>query len=196
MMIMRAHTTTVLLLGRIATLAMLSITALACGGPAAASTPADHDVPGRAAVRRARYSPEQYPLDDATVRKVAAVIRAWTPPAPDVPKKTDPGDVVGAMQDAMEQTFTARIARDLQAGSTATIDATPALEAEIVRQGLSSRTFAEALLAVQAARWGLDFEAALPEATRDADAPGETAKANRALVRKVRAEGLLPKDWW
>jgi hypothetical protein len=174
--------------------AALSLATLACGGPMEASEPAGQ-VKGRA-TSRARYSAEQYPLDETMVRKVGAVISAWTPPTPDLPKRKAEG-VLDAMEMAIESTFTTRVAQDLKTDSTATIDATPALKALLARQGLSSRTFAEALLAVQAASWAISMEQALPEAARDpALQPGMTLQSNIELVRKVRAEGVLPKEWW
>jgi hypothetical protein len=195
MMAIQSRTATIPPLRRVAALAALSVATLACGGPMAASAPAGQ-AEGRAAPSRPRYSAEHYPLDEATVRKVGAVIRAWTPPEPELPKRRAEG-VVDAMQMAIESTFTTHVAKDLKADSTATIDATPPLKAAIVQQGLSSRTFAEALLAVQAASFAIGMEHALQGAAPDpALETPPTLKANVELVRRMRAEGVLPAHWW
>jgi hypothetical protein len=198
MMPIRSLTSTAGPIRRIATLAALSLATVACGSGAMEARASAGQSNGRTAASRPRFSADNYPLDEATVRKVAAVMRAWTPPELP-PRRVDPENVMKGMQEALESTFTVVVSKDLmEKDSTATIDRTAPLTAAIASQGLSSRKFAEALMAVQAASVAIDLGDFLAAngGGKPAWEPSDIAKANIALIRKARADGALPTGWW
>jgi hypothetical protein len=196
MMPTRSLTSTSRPIRRLAALAAVSLATVACGSGATEAR-----VAGQATVRTAtttkRFSADYHPLDEATVRKVAAVMRAWTPPEPPPPRSDDPANFTRNMKEAFESTFTVVVSKELiEKDSTATIDRTLPLKAAIVSQGLSSRTFAESLMAIQAASLAIDLGDFFKSMGNPAPEPSGIRKANMDLVRKVRAEGALPTGWW
>src|SRR5688572_10690953 len=149
----RASLTTHLPFRRTAGLALLSVATLACGGGSSDAQGSTAQSGGRAPVHKVHFDAHRHQLDEASARKVVAVMRAWTPPEPELPNELEAsGDIVGAMKYALERAFTTVAHRELtEQNSTATIDGTPLLKAAIVGQGLTSREFAKALLALQVA---------------------------------------------
>ena len=98
----------------------------------------------------------------------------------------------------LERAFTTVAYRELaEQNSTATIDGTPALTAAIAGQGLSSRDFAKALIALQMAK--LEMETREMVVATGAKVNYElrgTLKANADLVRRLKTEGGFPSGWF
>jgi hypothetical protein len=124
----RTSLTTLLPLRRTAVLAALSLATLACGRPDEALGSMAQST-AKAAAKKATFNPHNNPLDEATARKVVAVMQAWTPPVPEPSAKAKAeGDLVGGMKDVLERAFTNVVYVELvEQDSTATIDGTPAL---------------------------------------------------------------------
>ncbi len=205
-MAFRSHSSTHRLICGTAAVAALSLATVACSsaeGEAQAARTRGGAVPR---VNQSGYSAEFYPLDEDTVRKVVAVMRAWTPPeptsksfhekieGPDQLSAEEAGSILAARWDAIEKTFLPVVRRDLMADSTATIDGTPALKAAIASQGLSSRRFAEAMLAYHATLANID----VGDLLNAEFGKSEVLVKNRALIRRMRASegGELPSWWW
>src|SRR5687768_4108249 len=95
-MAFRTHTTTHRVIRRTAALAALSLATFACGGSgdAAASSQRRSDD----AVIASGMAAERRPLDEATVRKVVAIMRAWQPERRPPTKSENPEDVLSAME--------------------------------------------------------------------------------------------------
>ena len=183
---------------RTAGLALVSLATLACSsGTSDAQGPTPRSE--RRAPIKTYFDPQAHALDEATARKVIAVMRAWTPPEPKAPKELqESGDIVGAMKYVLENAFTMVAARELtEQNSTATIDGSPLLVAAVHGQGLSSREFAKALITFQIATLdiGLRDMAAANGITHPRELVG-VHKANTDLVRKLTAEGAIPSGWF
>ena len=175
----------------VAVLVVLLFATLACEG---------EQTTAGAATGGSGYSPLTYPLDEAKVRKVAAVMREWDPTGPP-PESEDPNELAAywsKMRAGVDLQNT--IGRELlYESSTATIDNNPELKAAIRRQGLSSREFAEAMLAYTNAMGALDVEA-LGEIYGDASGPPPELqkmmtgvfKDNVELIRRMSEEEDLP----
>ena len=194
-----------LLLRCLCGLAVVTLPTTACRGDA----PGD---PGQttsaAASPRGRFDPKTYPLDEAGVRKLAAVMRAWDPKGPE-PASQDPNvyvDPMARMRKGVdfENTIVAELT---ERNSTATIESVPELKAAIAREGLSPREFAEMHLAYKTAEGqlmvtGLSQLAGAVSGTAPPNAPQAAPKAsgvfenNLELLRRMDKEGTLPPSWW
>jgi hypothetical protein len=195
----RASLTNQSSLRRSAGLALLLLATLACGGGTSDAQEATTARARRSAGAKVPMDPHAYLLNEAEARQVVAVMRAWTPPVPEVPQEIkQSGDIIKVFEYGLEHSFTVVAHRELtEQNSTATIDSVPALQAAIARAGLSSRQFAKALLALQTATMDVGFRDMA--ALQGAKHPGElfgTAKANAELVRKLTAEGAIPSGWF
>jgi hypothetical protein len=174
-------------------------TTAACGGDVQGTSPQTTSRAG------ARFDPKAYALDEAKVRKLAAVMRAWDPKGPE-PKSDDPNvfvDKMGWMRKGVE--FDNKVVLDLTArNSTATLESVPELKAAIAREGLSTREFAEAYLAYKTAEGellvaGLGQLAGAVAGTSAAQQPEPkytgVFKDNIELVLRMDKEGTLPRSW-
>lgn len=193
-----ASFTTLLPFRRTAGLAVLSLATLACGWPSDALG-STAQAPRKTGIQKVHFDPSSHLVDEPTARKVVAVMRAWTPPLPKPSKQhRDDLNLVGGMQDMLERAFTTVAYRELaEQNSTATIDGTPALTAAIAGQGLSSRDFAKALIALQMAK--LEMETREMVVATGAKVNYElrgTLKANADLVRRLKTEGGFPSGWF
>jgi hypothetical protein len=194
----RASLTTRPPLRRTAALAVLTLATLACGRPDEALGSAAQST-AKAGVKKAAFDPHTNPLDEATARKVVAVMRAWTPPVPEPSAKaTADGNFTAGMKDVLERAFTNVVYVELvEKDSTATIDATPALRVAVVGQGMSSREFAKGMLTLQMAILAEGFaEMARANGGTYAYKPGVNQAAVIQIVRKLKAEGAIPSDWF
>ena len=173
---------------RAAGFAALALATLACTGAGGAAAPSQER--SSDAVLASGRAAEERPLDEATVRRVVAVMRAWTPPPLPPPKGKEGENVIRVLDYGIRNGFTAVVQRELaDHNSTATIDGTPPLKAAIVAQGMSSREFVEALLAFQAARINGDLAESLRfELTG-------VLKRNVEVIRRVGSKKELP-SWW
>src|SRR5688572_18300025 len=198
-MAFRMHTNTDRVIRRTAALAALSLATLACSpvdGDAQATRLKGIDVP---VVNRAGYSPGRYPLDEATVRKVVAVMRAWTPPRPERRKAKEGESFFAAAEEALLRSFPTIVVRELMIeNSTATIDGTATLKAAIASQGLSSRTFAEALCAYKEASVTMAVaDISHAQVGKDGYTPGPVLTKNMDLIRRMQtSEGLAYPSGW
>jgi hypothetical protein len=175
---------------RIAALAALSLATIAGANAEARGQAPRTDAAARPGTSAPRFSPEYHPLDAATVRKVVAVMRAWTPPPPPKPTGADAESLPRIMEFRMRHMFISVVARELsEQDSTATIDATPPLRAALVREGLSSREFAKGMLAFKAAQFANDINPLVPHT------PTAVVQQNIAVIRGVGASHALP-SWW
>jgi len=182
-----------------ATCVAMVFPALACGGGQAQSTKSTGAEASKATQprRATSYSPLTYKLDEATVRKVAAVMRAWDPKGPP-PKSEDPKELAaywGKMSAGSD--LTNKIGKELiYENSTATVDSTPELKAAIEKQGMSSREFVEAALAYTNALGMLDVEGLEKiygkQEGKPAFTPTGVFKENVELVRRMNKEEELP----
>jgi hypothetical protein len=179
--------------------AVLTLPTAACRGDAQGASPRTGEGRG------AKYDPKTYALDEARVRKLAAVMRAWDPKGPE-PKSDDPNvfvDKMGWMRKGVE--FENKVVIDLtERNSTATLESVPELKAAIAREGLSTREFAEAYLAYKTAEGellvaGLSQLARGVAGTSAAQQPepkySGVFKDNIELVGRMDKEGTLPR-WW
>jgi len=193
-MAFRPHTPTHRFIRRTAALAALSLATFACGGTgdaAASSQRRSSD-----AVLASGSAAENRPLDEATVRKVVAVMRAWKPAPLPPPRGEDAKSFTSLLEYRIWNGFTAVVQRELaDQNSTATIDGTALLKAAIVRQGLSSREFVLALLAFQAARINDDLHASLKATGAAAPPLREVLQRNIEVIRRVGPKEELP-SWW
>lgn len=187
-------------------LAVLTLPTTACSGDAQGGSP--QTTTSRAADARGRFDPKAYPLDEAGVRKLAAVMRAWDPKGPE-PGTQDPNvyvDPMARMRKGVdfENTIVAELTEH---DSTATIESVPELKAAIAREGLSPRQFAEMYLAYKTAEGqlmvtGLSQLAGAVSGTASPNAPQPAPESsgvfekNLELLRRMDKEGTLPPSWW
>ena len=194
-----------LLLRCVCGLALLTISTTACRGDAQGGRP---HATTAASDARGRFDPKTYPLDEAGVRKLAAVMRAWDPKGPE-PTSQDPNvyvDPMARMRKGVD--FENKVVRELtEHNSTATIESVPELKAAIAREGLSPREFAEMYLAYKTAEGqlmvtGLSQLAGAVSGTAPPNAPQAAPKVsgvfenNLALLRRMDKDGTLPPSWW
>jgi hypothetical protein len=178
-------------------IAFLLPAAIACNRDAQGTAGGSSRESARAPANRSNYSPLSYPLDDAKVRKVAAVMRAWDPKGPP-PKSEDPKELAaywGKLSAGSD--FTNKIGKELiYENSTATVDSTPELKAAIEKQEMSSREFVEAALAYTNALGALDVEGLEKfygkQDGKPAFTPTGVFKENVELVRRMNKEEELP----
>ena len=186
--------------------AVLTLVTAACRGDAEgtsrqAATRAEA-APGRA------FDPKTYALDEAAVRKLAAVMRAWDPKGPE-PKNQDPTvyvDPMARIKKGVE--FENKVVGELMSqNSTATIESVPELKAAIAREGLSPREFASMFVAYKSAEGQLmvtgltQLAGAVsgtppPAAPQPAPKSSEIFERNLELLRRMDKEGTLPPSWW
>jgi hypothetical protein len=194
-----------LLLRCLCALAVLTLPAAACSGDAQGGSP---QATNRAADARGRFDPKTYPLDEAQVRKLATIMRAWDPKGPE-PTSQDPNVYVDPMARMRKGVaFENKIVTELtEQNSTATIESVPELKAAIAREGLSPREFAELYLAYKTAEGqlmvtGLSQLAGAVSGTAPRNAPQPAPKPsgvfenNLELLRRMDKEGTLPPSWW
>jgi hypothetical protein len=144
------------------------------------------------------YSPLTYRLDEATVRKVAAVMREWDPKGP--PPKTDEEAAAYWGKLGAGADFGNKVGREfVDKGTTTEVERIPELKAAIARQGLTLREFVQALLAYSNAMGYMDVEGmgfldAQGRADAAAGKPGVKAsgvfKENIELLRRNKQEEL------
>ena len=186
-------------------LAILTLTTAACRGEGQGTSPQSTSRAEEA--RGSGYDPKAYALDEAKVKKLAAVMRAWDPKGPE-PTSNDPNvfvDKMGWMRKGVE--FENRVVTELiDRNSTATIEGVPELKAAIAREGFSPREFAEAYLAYKTAEGellvtGLSQLAGAVAGTSTAAArqpePKHSGvfKDNLELISRMDKEGTLPQSW-
>jgi len=199
-MIFRKLETRAIRLEALASLVVLLFATLACEGEQTSAGAGEAQAERPAATRGSGYSPLKYPLDEAKVRKVAAVMREWDPAGPP-PESEDPNELAAywsRMRAGVDLQNT--IGRELlNENSTATIDNNLELMAAIRRQGLSSREFAEAMLAYTNAMGALDVEALEEFYGDESGRPSELQKMmtgvfkdNVELIRRMSEEEDLP----
>jgi hypothetical protein len=180
------------LIRRTVVLAALSLATFAWGGTgraAASSQLRDGD----GAVIASGLAAENHPLDEATVRKLVAIMRAWQPERRPSAKNEDPNDLLSAMERRTQNRFIAMVQRDLAVrNSTATIDATAPLKAAIVGHGLSSREFAVALLAFEVARQNDDLRTYLKATGGTPAELPPVLQRNIEIIRRVGPREALP----
>jgi hypothetical protein len=196
---MRTHTRSPHATAGIATLAAAAVATIACSTAQGQAQAPRSAGAAAATITRSGYSAHDHALDEATIDKVLAVMRAWTPPDPPKPTGT-PAEVFDAvMKQAVETSLQTGLYDELARNSTATIDATPALKAAIVGQGLSSREFAEALFAFQVTVLAVDLgDMGKWMGVKDGYKPGPVMTRNMDLVRRMRAakgEGSVSWLW-
>jgi hypothetical protein len=193
-MAFRTHTITHRFIRRTAALAALSLATFACGGTKDAAASSQRR--GDHAVIASGIAAEYRPLDEATVRKIVAIMRAWQPERVPPPSGDKAKDLLSAMDHRIQNRFTAVVQRELaERNSTATIDGTAPLKAAIVREGLSSREFVLALLAFLVARQNDDLNAYLK---LTGGKPAELSAAlqrNIEIIRSIGPKEELPSGW-
>jgi hypothetical protein len=182
-------------------LAVLTLPTAACRGDAQGTSPQATTRAG------ARFDPKAYPLDEAKVRKMGAVMRAWDPKGPE-PKSDDPNvyvDKMGWMRKGID--FENKVVTELlNQNSTATIESVPELRAALTREGLSPREFAEIYVAYKTVEGelmvdGLGQLAGAVAGTSSSKAPPAAPKSsgvfkdNTELIRRMDKEGTLPEAW-
>lgn len=194
-----------LLLRCLCGLAVLTLPTTACSGDAQGGSP---QATSPAAKAPGRFDPKTYPLDEAAVRKLGAVMRAWDPKGPE-PATQDPNvyvDPMARMRKGVE--FENKLVTELtEHNSTATIESVPELKAAIAREGLSPRQFAELFIAYKTAEGQLMVSGlsqlagavsgtAPPKATQPAPTSSGVFEKNLELLRRMDKEGTLPPSWW
>lgn len=194
-----------LLLRCLCGLAVLTLPTTACRGDAQSTSP---HATTAASDARGRFDPKTYPLDEARVRKLAVVMRAWDPKGPE-PTSQDPNvyvDPMARMRKGVD--FENTIVLELtEQNSTATIESVPELKAAIAREGLTPREFAEMYLAYKTAEGqlmvtGLSQLAGAVSGTAPSNAPrpgpdsSAVFESNLELLRRMDKEGTLPPSWW
>jgi hypothetical protein len=195
-----------LLVRGLCTCAALTLLTASCGGDVEGTTSQAAD--RSPAARGQAFDPKTYALDEARVRKLAAVMSAWDPRGPE-PTNQDPNVYVSPMARAMKGVeFENKVVKDLMSrNSTATIEGVPELKAAIAREGLSTREFAELFLSYKAAEGqlmvaGLSQLAGAVSGTPPPNAPQPAPKSpgvfegNLELLRRMDKEGTLPPSWW
>jgi hypothetical protein len=185
--------------------AVLTLPTAACGGETQGTGPQATSRAGDA--RGSAYDPKTYALDEAKVRKMAAVMRAWDPKGPE-PTSNDPNvfvDKMGWMRKGVE--FENKVVTELlNQNSTATIESVPELKTAIAREGLSPREFAEAYLAYKTAEGELlvtglsQLAGAVAGTSKPASGQPEPKhsgvfKDNIELITRMDKEGTLPRSW-
>ena len=184
--------------------ALLMLPTAACRGDAHGNGPQSTSRAGDA--RGPAFDPKTYPLDEAKVRKMAAVMSAWDPKGPE-PASDDPNvyvDRMGWMKKGID--FENKVVRELGQNSTATIESVPELKAAIAREGLSPREFAEIYMAYKTVEGelmvaGLEQLAGAVAGTSTSKArPPEpqssgVLEANKALIVRMDKEKTLPDTW-
>jgi hypothetical protein len=194
-----------LLLRCLCGLAVLTLPTTACSGDAQGG---GAQTTTRTADAFGRFDPKAYPLDEAKLRKLAAVMRAWDPKGPE-PATQDPNVYVDPMARTRKGVdFENKVVAELtEHNSTATIESVPELKAAIAREGLSPREFAEMYLAYKTAEGhlmvtGLGQLAGAVSGTAPQNAPQPAAKSsdvfenNLELLRRMDKEGTLPPSCW
>jgi hypothetical protein len=184
---------------------LLTLPTAACSGDAQGGNGQPR---GAASAPRGKFDPKNYALDEAKLRKLAAVMRAWDPKGPE-PTSQDPNvfvDPMARMRKGVE--FENKVVADLtERNSTATIESVPELKTAIAREGLSPREFAELYLAYKTAEGqlmvtGLSQLAGAVSGTAPQNAPQPAAAAsgvfenNLELLRRMDKERTLPPSWW
>lgn len=186
-------------------LAVLTLSAAACRGDAPDAGP--QSTSRSADSRGAAFDPKTYALDEAKVRKMGAVMRAWDPkgPEPTSEDATAYVDRMGWMRKGIE--FENKVVTELLShNSTATLESVPELRAAMAREGLSPREFAEVYLAYKTVEGelmvaGLEQLAGGVAGTSapNAGPPEQTAtgvlKDNIELITRMDKEGTLPDSW-
>ena len=186
-------------------LALLTPMTAACRGEAQGTGPQTTSRAGDA--RGPAYDPKTYALDEAKVRKLAAVMLAWDPKGPE-PSSDDPNvfvDKMSWMRKGVE--FENKVVTDLMnRNSTATIESVPELKAAIAREGLTPREFAHAYLAYKTAEGELVVSGltqlagavagtSAPESRQPEPKYSGVFKDNIELVLRMDKEGTLPRSW-
>jgi hypothetical protein len=145
------------------------------------------------------YSPLTYKLDEPTVRKVAAVMRAWDPAGPPA-RSEDPEELarVWASMGAGSE-FSNKVGKEwLDEGTTKHVESVPELTAAIERAGMTPPEFVMAHLAYTNAMAALDIEAAEKfygddsSKERPGMKPTGVFKDNVELLRRMNKEEELP----
>lgn len=191
-----------LLLRCLCGLALLTLPTTACRGDAQGGSP---HATTAASDARGPFDPKTYPLDEAGVRKLAAVMRAWDPKGPE-PSSDDPNGYVNTMARMRKGIdFENKVVLDLtERNSTATIESVPELRAAIAREGLSPREFAEMYLAYKTAEGHLMVTglsqlagavAGTSTPTQTEPKPSGVFAANIALIQRMDKEEELPSRW-
>jgi hypothetical protein len=186
---------------------LLTGPAAACGGDAQGGAQATSPASGA----RGPFDPKTYALDEAKVRKLGAIMRAWDPRGPE-PSSDDPNGYVNTMARTRKGIdFENKVVLELtRQNSTATIESVPELKAAIAREGLSPREFAELYMAYKTAEGqlmvaglsqlagavsGTVTGATPPRAPQPEPASG-VFENNLELLRRMDKEGTLPPSWW
>lgn len=193
-----------LLLRCLCGLAVLTLPTTACSGDAQGG---GGQTTSAAANARGRFDPKTYALDEAGVRKLAAVMRAWDPKGPE-PSSDDPNGYVNTMARMRKGIdFENKVVLDLtERNSTATIESVPELKAAIAREGLSPREFAEMYLAYKTAEGhlmvtglsqlaGAVAGTSTPTPTEAEPKPSGVFAANIELIQRMDKDEELP-SWW
>ena len=157
---------------------------------------------------RGRFDPKTFPLDEAGVRKLAAVMRAWDPKGPE-PKTQDPNVYVDPMARIKKGiAFENKVVGEFMSqNSTATIESVPELKAAIAREGLSPREFATLFVAYKSAEGqlmvtgltqlaGAVSGTAPPKAPQPAPNSSGVFENNLELLRRMDKERTLPPSGW
>ena len=184
--------------------AVLTLSTAACRGEAQDTGP---QTASRAGVARgAAFDPKTYPLDEAKLRKMGAVMRAWDPKGPE-PTSEDPTvyvDRMAWMRKGID--FENKVVTEFGQNSTATLESVPELRAAMAREGLSPREFATIYLAYKTAEGellvtGLEQLSGAIAGKSAADSPPPAPrtlgalKENVELLRRMDKEGTLPEVW-
>jgi hypothetical protein len=186
-------------------LAVLTLSTAACRGEARDTGP--QTTSGAGVARGAAFDPKTYPLDEAKLRKMGAVMRAWDPKGPE-PTSEDPTvyvDRMAWMRKGIE--FENKVVTELLSqNSTATLESIPELRAAMAREGFSPREFAAVYLAYKTAEGelmvtGLEQLSGAIAGTSGSGSPppaprtSGALKENLELIRRMDKEGTLPEAW-
>jgi hypothetical protein len=185
--------------------AVLTLLTAACRGEAQDTGPQTTSRAGDA--RGAAFDPKTYALDEAKLRKMGAVMRAWDPKGPE-PTSEDPAVYVDRMnwiRKGIE--FENKVVTELMGqNSTATLESVPELRGAMAREGLSPREFAAVYVAYKTAEGelmvaGLEQLSGAVAGTSASDSPqpeprtSGVLKGNLELLRRMDKDGTLPESW-
>ena len=185
--------------------AVLTLLTAACRGEAQDAGPRTASRAGEA--RGAAFDPKTYALDEAKLRKMGAVMRAWDPKGPE-PTSENPAvyvDRMSWMKKGIE--FENKVVTELMGqNSTATLESVPELRAAMAREGLSPREFAAVYVAYKTAEGelmvagleqlsGAVAGTAAPDSPRPKPRPSGVLEGNLELLRRMDKEGTLPEAW-